>query len=374
MTAKDPVSIDDVMAESWNKFSTLHDKAERALKAFSRELPPDLYESLKSELLRFVFPKGHPTKLKVRLVIDTNIIIHDAFRVGRGKPSTTERILSSAFVELIAPPNILEEVEETIRKDLPAGVSLEKALGHAKSLLSKIEIATTRYGAYEAAKKIIWPRVATGSPADVYFLGLAIQAEADALVSSDKKAFDQLSEMKRWEMSKTVQIVQTYESGTLSLFLVGIGFDLSAKMFQQLLMFFLKALEEVVRIVVTLTGLLAKGSFDLLSSLPSWAWAIVLGVIGGVLVFAIVNGEFRAAFSETFAKAVDEIKLMFKGLFDALEYFWNAIKDILIIIWNFTAPVIVPGMIAVTGVLCETLAGLLRQAQGNFDSFTSESH
>jgi len=373
MTAKEPVSIDDIMAESWDKFSTLHDKAETALKALSRELPPDLYESLKVELLGLIFPKGHATKLSVRLVIDTNIIIRDSFRVGKGKPSTTERILSSPFVELLAPPNIFEEVRETIQKDLPPGASQERALGHAMSILSKVKIATTKYAAYEEAKKLIWPRVATSSPTDVHFLGLAIQTEADAVVSFDKKAFDHLPEMKRWELSKTVQVVQTYEAGTLSLFLVGMGFDLSSKMFQQLLVLVLKGLEEVVQIVVALTGLLVKGTIDALSYLPRWAWAIVLGAVGVVLVLAIINHEFQTAFTETIAKVLDEIKIIFKGLFEALEYFWVAIKEILIMILNLTAPVVVPSMIVITGVIFKTLAGLLRQAHGNFDIFTSES-
>ncbi len=342
MTAKEPVSIDDIMAESWDKFSTLHDKAETALKALSRELPPDLYESLKVELLGLIFPKGHATKLSVRLVIDTNIIIRDSFRVGKGKPSTTERILSSPFVELLAPPNIFEEVRETIQKDLPPGASQERALGHAMSILSKVKIATTKYAAY-------------------------------AVVSFDKKAFDHLPEMKRWELSKTVQVVQTYEAGTLSLFLVGMGFDLSSKMFQQLLVLVLKGLEEVVQIVVALTGLLVKGTIDALSYLPRWAWAIVLGAVGVVLVLAIINHEFQTAFTETIAKVLDEIKIIFKGLFEALEYFWVAIKEILIMIWNLTAPVVVPSMIVITGVIFKTLAGLLRQAHGNFDIFTSES-
>jgi hypothetical protein len=151
------------------------------------------------------------------------------------------------------------------------------------------------------------------------------------------------------------------------------GLDLSSKMFQQLLVLVLKGLEEVVQIVVALTGLLVKGTIDALSYLPRWAWAIVLGAVGVVLVLAIINHEFQTAFTETIAKVLDEIKIIFKGLFDALEYFWVAIKEILIMIWNLTAPVVVPSMIVITGVIFKTLAGLLRQAHGNFDNFTSGS-
>ena len=144
MTESTPVSIEDIIAENLDKLSVMHDRAERALKKFSLEFPADFYESLKEELLSLFLPKGHRRKLRLKLVIDTTAIIQDSFRVAKGKPSTTERLLSSAFVEMIAPPNILDEVSTKLREKLPRGASLEKALSHAKSLLSRIRMKHTR--------------------------------------------------------------------------------------------------------------------------------------------------------------------------------------------------------------------------------------
>jgi len=98
VSSENPVSLGDIIAENWDKFADLRDRAEKAFESLLRELPPDLYESLKEDLLGLIFPKGHQTKLRVRLVIDTNIIIQDAFRVAKGLSSTTERLLTSAFV------------------------------------------------------------------------------------------------------------------------------------------------------------------------------------------------------------------------------------------------------------------------------------
>ena len=103
MTESTPVSIEDIIAENLGKFSSWHEHAERALKDISLEFPANFYESLKEELLEFLLPKGHQKRLKLKLVIDTTAIIQDSFRVAKGKPSTTERFLSSAFVEMILP-------------------------------------------------------------------------------------------------------------------------------------------------------------------------------------------------------------------------------------------------------------------------------
>ncbi len=371
MVVEEPVSLTDIIAENWDKFSTLRDRAKRAFKDLTSELPPDFYESLKADLLRFIFPKGRQSKLTVKLVIDTNIIIRDAFRVAKGKPSTTERLLSSAFVEVMAPPNIVEEVQETIRKDLPPGASLEKALVHARSLLSRVKIFGANSDAYLEARKRIWSRVGADSPGDVSFLALAIETGADALVSGDKKAFEHLEEMRRWEMSKTAEVILTYEGGTLFLFLGSIGLDLSWKMLQQVLILTLGALEETLEIVVGIVGNLAKGSVDALSSLPSWAWAMIVGALGGILLLAIVNEGFRAGFAEIIAKVIAQIKTMFEAVLAAVEYFWQAIREILVIVWNMSAPIVVPNLIVIAGVMSENLAGLLRQAQGNFEGLTS---
>ena len=371
MTESTPVSIEDIIAENLGKFSSWHEHAERALKDISLEFPADFYESLKEELLEFLLPKGHQKRLKLKLVIDTTAIIQDSFRVAKGKPSTTERFLSSAFVEMIAPPNILEEVATQIRPKLPRGASLEKALNHAKSLLSRVKIATVKYEAYEEARRLISSRIAGGSQGDLYFLGLAIETEADAVISSDKKAFDNLPRTRRWELVKTVQVVQTFETGALTLFVAGIGIDLSSKIFIQTIAFLLRAMAEVMQIVVSVTGMLIGKTLDAISSLPKWAWALILGALASVLILAVVNEDFQGKVRETISKAVDAIKSMFSSLLDAVDYLWRGFKEMVILIWNLAAPVVVPGLIVIVGVALESIAGLIRQAQGNFESFTS---
>jgi hypothetical protein len=184
-------------------------------------------------------------------------------------------------------------------------------LNHAKSLLSRVKIATAKYEAYEEARRLIGSRIAGGSQGDLYLLGLAIETEADAVISSDKKAFDNLPRTRRWELVKTVQVVQTFETGALTLFVAGIGIDLSSKIFIQTLAFLLRAMTEVMQIVVSVTGMLIGKTLDAISSLPKWAWALILGALASVLILAVINEDFQGKVRETISKALDGVKSMF---------------------------------------------------------------
>jgi predicted nucleic acid-binding protein len=272
---------------------------------------------------------------------------------------------------MMAPPNILDEVSTKLREKLPRGASLEKALSHAKSLLSRVKIATVKYEAYEEAKRLIGSRIANSSQGDLYFLGLAIEMEAEALVSSDKKAFDNLQTMRRWELSKTAQVVQTFESGTLTLFIAGVGLEASSRLFLQTMAFLLRGIVEVMQIIVSFTGMIAGRTLEAISSLPKWAWALILGALASVLILALVNEDLQEEVKETVSKALNAIWTMFLTLLEAVEYLWRGIKEILIIVWNTAAPAILPELIVIFGVALETISGLMQQARGNFETFNS---
>jgi hypothetical protein len=136
-----PISIDDVVSENAELLGLVKEGVREGLRRIARELPPGFHEEMRQALLEVTFRANgfHKSALRVKLLIDSNIIIAEAFRVAKGKPSTTERVLSSPFVEVFAPRLVWEEVEREIRKDLPKGASLERALAHAKRLLDLVK-------------------------------------------------------------------------------------------------------------------------------------------------------------------------------------------------------------------------------------------
>ncbi|MDE1838060.1 MAG: hypothetical protein KGJ23_15790, partial [Euryarchaeota archaeon] len=136
-----PISIEDVISENGEVLEQVKVGVREGLTRLARELPPGFHQEMRQALLEVVLEANGVKRspLKVRLVIDSNIIIAEAFRVGKGKPSTTERVLRSPFVEVLAPRIVWEEVEREVRKDLPKGASLEKALAHARVLLGLVK-------------------------------------------------------------------------------------------------------------------------------------------------------------------------------------------------------------------------------------------
>lgn len=241
MTESKAVSIEDFMSENWEKFAAFEAAAEEGLIEISRKLPPDLHSIIRSKVLELLIGcvpvdvDEHESTLKVRLVVDANIIIQDSFRVAKGVPSSTLRILSSPYLELVAPDIMEEEVVRIIREQLPKGASLNKAMAHSQELLSRIRMlpkATSR--SIETACSLI----AKHSPEDVPFLAVAIDTEADAIVSRDKRAFDQQDEVARWEVGDTVVACVTCESGSLSLVVLGATAEAIGEVFEQCLLSF----------------------------------------------------------------------------------------------------------------------------------------
>ena len=275
------------LPEEWKK--GMNPESLRGLiRETSRELPIELYQFLKEKMFSFLLEKEDMFAVKLKLVIDSNIIIRDAFRVARGIPSTTLRLLSSPFVELIAPKQIIEEVYEQIRKDIPSNADLTVALTHAREILKHviivddISIITATLG---YSKKV--------SGNDAYFLGLTITSKARAIVSGDKRAFEGHAEIRRWEMSDTSEAIVSLESGVLSFSLFSVGIELSGEVLKYLIFPLLAAIAEIIESIGTLLVAGASGIVKALEKIPEWVWIAILFAVVAILIAAAVNEEFR---------------------------------------------------------------------------------
>lgn len=341
------ISIDDFASENWEMFSEFKEVADKNLTKISREIPPELYLFMQEKLLEIYTSIGLKTDFKMKLIIDSNIIINDAFRVGNGKKSTTERILSSPFISVMAPPNIKEEVEKNIFLDLPKGCSLNIALKQAQKLLSKIDLITEiSYKSINKARLIIGEH----SPEDIPFLALAFESDVNTIISRDKKAFDSVPEIKRWELKDTVNIVVTFESGTLSFFLIAASSEILINAFEKVILLFFKAFVEIMNIIIAFLIGFITGSYILLKKIPDWAWVILIGVGIGIILAMILSEDFRNMVINGFSELWDFFKKLVKKIIEVGKIIWQALKIILIWIWNLILPVVI-GSILVAGVL-----------------------
>lgn len=299
----------------------------------SRELPIEFYQFLKEKMFSFFLGKDEALSIKLRLVVDSNIIIKDAFRVASGNPSTTLRLLGSPFVELIAPRQIIDEVDKQVRLDIPREADLTVALAHAKKLLQRVSIVddlSIIAAAFGSSKKI------RGN--DFYFLGLTISSKARAIISLDKKAFDNVPEIHRWEMSKTSEAIVSLESGVLSFSLFSIGVELSGDLLKYLIFPVLAGIAEILEEMVSLIAVGITGIVSALKKVPDWAWLIILAALIGLGIGAAVNEDFRKKVGKAGEIAYSVVTELSKASFGVLKDIIMAIVDLVKLLISTLGP------------------------------------
>lgn len=352
-----PISIDDFVNENWQLFDQFKEAATEGIRKFAREMPPELHDELRKNLFEELLNSNalHQSRLRVRLAIDTNIILQDAFRVGNGKPSTTGRLLKSPYVEVVAPTVIWEEVERNIRTYLPKGASLEKALGHAKALLECVKpILKVSSRALELARQLI----STHSPEDVPLLAVAIDTEASAVLSRDKRAFDNQPHVKRWELGKGAEVITAYEAGSLSLTLLGASVEVLGDVLQRIAFEVAGILEEILNVAIAVIQAIVYKTAEALSKVPGWAWAIIIGAAFGLGIVAALVEDFRNWLMDGLGRFADSLKPILEAFTYTVKAIWSAFRLLLVIAWNILI-VVAPFAIVAAGVLASNARKLI---------------
>lgn len=328
-------------------FQQFDDAADEAVKKVSRDFPPEYYENLRSGILSTLMSVIGGGRLTVTLVMDTNIVVADAFRVAQGKPSSTERLMASRFVKLVAPRDITREAREKVVKKLPKGASLEVAKNHVEVLLRRIEIVA---GSSVEALRSAREKLADRDLEDAPFLAVLIDSEGEGIVSRDREAFESLEGVKRWELKEMADLVTVYESGTLAL---GVGAATSEGLLELLSTVFTvveRAILEAFAVFANIIVGLATGAAEALSRVPQWAW-VVLGVVGAAIVIAaILNEDFREWLFSGLGSIGEILYKSAKAIIGAAKTMMKAVHDFLVWVWELTRPyVITAGKAALVG-------------------------
>src|SRR5208283_1250836 len=137
-TVPDQPTLTDLLNENWPAFRECKPAADEWLRETARGMPPKFHGDLRKALLstfldQVIEERREP--LQLHLVIDSGIIVTDAFGVGRGFNSTTPRLLQSPFVKVYAPAKAWEEVPRKIREKHPENVDVQLALRQGELVL-----------------------------------------------------------------------------------------------------------------------------------------------------------------------------------------------------------------------------------------------
>ena len=106
----------DSLPDEWKKLLDNPETLKAKISQIARELPADVYDVIRDELISKLLSGEEHSSAALSFVVDSNIIVGDSFRVGKGNKSSTERIFSSVFVKLYAPKSIENEVLTQIKK------------------------------------------------------------------------------------------------------------------------------------------------------------------------------------------------------------------------------------------------------------------
>ncbi|MEM0050797.1 MAG: PIN domain-containing protein [Candidatus Bathyarchaeia archaeon] len=317
----------------------------------SRELPADFYQFLKEKIFSFILKENDSFDIKLKLVIDSNIIIKDSFRVAKGMPSTTLRLFQSPFVELIAPKHITDEVYRQIKSDIPPNADLSKALSHARNLLNYVTIVED---ISVIAAKLGSTKKTYGN--DMYFLALAITSKAKAIVSYDKKAFEGQPEVRRWEMNDVSEAIVSLESGILSFSLFSFGIELTGDTLKYLIFPLLAGIAEIFKTMTTLIAAGVSGILAAFEKVPTWFWIIILIAMGGILITAALDEDFRNKIGKFGESIYSFLVKMWKSLLSFLKDLIEAIVNLIKLLMDTLEPYFITFGSAVFLTLTDLLA------------------
>jgi predicted nucleic acid-binding protein len=349
------VSLQQFMEENWDYFGygELENKAELTLTQMSRQLPAGYYGSIREQLLNVVALTGFSGKFRIRVVVDSCIVVGDALRVAKGRPSSTERILNSEFIEVLAPGDIRDEVERSIRAELEEGSALEHALGHAKKLLSCMKLISEVSSASLARAR----QTLSNHLKDAPFLAVYFETDADAIVTHEKGTFDKPG-VKKWDLGRSVDAVISFESGSLALVIAGAAVEAVMEAFQTLLVALLQALAEVIAILLDFVRAVLTMSLEALARIPDWARAILLGVVFAALLGYAFHEGFRSWVDSKALELRRKIGSFVTNLVRAIQKLWTVLKELLVLLWNTLLP-ITGALVVVGGVLIRRINRLL---------------
>lgn len=313
------------LPDEWKELLDNPEKVKRKISEFAREIPAEVYEVVRDEIVAKLFDEGNLSLAILEFVVDSNIIIGDAFRVGSGKPSSTYRIFSSAFVKLYAPKSINDEVYSKIKKDLPKGCDLKLALNQADKLLSKVELVDDSDFEIEFEGMAKFKSEYKG---DASFLKVALRTGVRGIISRDKD-FERDGFIKRFELGAAAQMIVTAESGALSITVVSISTYFGGKALYWILYILYKAIIEIFSIIATIVTASIDGINELIERSPSWVLYLILIIAAvGITTGLIASKDFRKKAEESLEKVYNWGKEAAEVIFEVLKNIFNGVTAI----------------------------------------------
>lgn len=314
----------DSLPDEWKGLLDNTEDFKSKLSQFARELPAEVYEIVRDQIIARLLAAEDPSLAILQFVVDSNIIMSDAFRVGFGKYSSTERIFSSVFVKLYAPKTIMDEVHSKIRRDLPKGCDLELALKQADNLLSKVELVDDSEFEVEFAGMA---KFEAQYKNDISFVKVGLGVGVRGIITRDRD-FGRDGLIRTFYMGDAAQMIVAAETGALTITVVGGSVYVGGKALYWILYILYKAIVEIFSIIAAVTSAGIAGLAGLIEKAPSWVWYVILIALGGFTAALILSDDFRDKTVESVEKVYDWGKGVADEILNVLMNFFKGVTDL----------------------------------------------
>lgn len=250
---------------------------EKGWKKLVNEVGIDLVNFLKDRLRGdYSFIKGLAT-FKIKMIVDNNFIlgqIKSAIKTQKKIEDTLiYKLMSSKSVEMLAPILLEKELTEKIRQTIRPE-DQELAMSYALLLLPKISLKDAQWvDSWKKANNLI----GESDPNDVPYLALAFEVDGHGILSFDN-VFHKQGDIKVWKHGDASQVVTNYNSGFISMILIGNTGELLAKLLAIVFRFIRDTLLKLVKFLLKLAESVAMG----LANIP---WPILLGLIAMGVIY-----------------------------------------------------------------------------------------
>ena len=358
-------SLGDFLSENFEAFASFDSAFDSTIVRVGRELDPSFHDFVLQQLVEvFVGGLSSGRTIKSRLVIDSNIVVGDCFRVATGKPSSTERLFKSPFIELWAPDSIEAEVAESIRDDLPRGASREKAIEQATRLIGALRLCpVNQLVSVRRAQQLL----DAYDPDDVPFLALAFDLNAEAIVSRDTASIGQQREIPRWDIGGIAQVAGIMEGGSLSLVIVGATASATLNAVESVFLVVAAAFQSALILMAAIVGAAAEGLASVLAQIPprilQAIGILALIALVGVVLGLIFSPEFRESVASGLEKVASAMAKFAGMVVELAKRIVGAIYAVFVWVWNVMLPLTAISVTA-AGVIFRRIGLLLARVRG----------
>lgn len=302
---------------------------DKSLEETVEQIPPQLLSYMSSQFQRNMSGMlGKDIEMKLRLVVDTSSILPELMSYVRVGRSTLNEVAKTSFVELYAPPKLVQEVGEKI----PV-LSKKHRLDHSKltQAWQQIFLPKIRVSDVLSLQALLFAQNTVGNrdPEDMPFVALSFSLRADGITTRDKDLLEQ-PDIRTWKMGKVRRLVTVFKKGTFSFFI-------SANFIVPLLKAVFQIAISILRALLEFAWKLVKTLIVGLSKLPDWA-KLLLGLTTIVILTVKETREKATQFGkeicESIANFLTQIYNLLRPLIERIGPYVGTAIDTLLVLFN----------------------------------------